>query len=95
MNDRYIFAMNYDNFIGSHVLPAKIGIYDYDGNLVKLVDTGYQIESWQESIKTEDGYNGGYHSYSQFFTLEAIDGDIVYATHCIGGDPETLKKRGK
>ena len=95
MNDRYIFARNYDNFIGSHVLPAKIGIYDYDGNLVKLVDTGYQIESWQESIKTEDGYNGGFLRYNEWFTPVAIDGDTVYATHILSGDPETLKKRGK
>ena len=97
MNDRYIFAEGIDYYYGDgeKVKPEMISIYDYDGNLVKEVDTGYKHEYWSETVKTDEGYNGGYHSYSQFLTLEAIDGDIVYATHSIGGDPETLKKRGK
>lgn len=96
MNDRYIFAVDSDTYNGkTKIKPARIAIYDYDGNLVRIADTGYR-NYWEETKKKEssDG-NNQIQYYAETFYPELIDGDTIYATHQIGGDDEMLQKHGR
>ena len=94
MNDQYIFTSSTENYMEGERRTFYIGIYDYDGNLVKHVNTGYQYESWRKPQKDKDGNYQSMH-YSQFLTPIALDGDTIYAKYSIIGDEETLKERGE
>lgn len=95
MNDKYIFALNHgDNISNKETMTSAISIYDYDGNLVKSVDTGYRNESIWKTTQNQDGTYNNTH-YNEGFTLKAIDGDTIYAEYVVSGDDDTLKERGK
>jgi len=99
MDENYIYAQTYAN--GVQADDAEYDIYilifDYDGNLVREVGTGFKyLCKTERSKKNEDdaNRNGGYtlQYYTESCRIEAVYHGVIYLKHSRGGDDELLKK---
>ena len=97
MDDRYIYAVNALNRATEEGVQKSIMILDYDGNLVRQIDTDYICRSYVERRKTKDQSYSEYESlfYNQYFTPDYSDGENFYASYVVYGSPELLEKEGK
>lgn len=96
MNREYLFASDMDGSgrIGNATPHEILFIMDYDGNLLRTVDTGFTKASEQYVTKDDDG-GSIYHGYVEGIHILAVTDDTVYIAHSVNGTTDELQKRGK
>ncbi len=93
MDENYIYAETYSNYYTEQYRREKeFRIYDYDGKLVKTVQTGLMNEFDAEDYKDEKTGNYMHLRYNDYYEMVSVDHGILYILHTVGGDSELLKK---
>lgn len=95
MNNNYLFATGRkENRITGNIQDDYLFIFDYEGNLLKTVKTGFENVDFAKTEKGENGYDYRRVFY-EYVSIAAVTDERVYIEHTVGGTLDELEERGK